>query len=280
MTSARSRQPGPMDPPQQLLGLAGEHRAGDHVQSSCLHGAHGMRRLRAPRIPLRPGCAKYSARMSTRRPPPWPAGSPPRRTWPPSPQPDPDSIDDVLPDPSAHSDPLRLLIVGINPGLWTRGGQRAFRAPRQPVLALAAPCGAHLAGWSTPPAAWIQRTSRISTARGIGITNLIGRATVRADELGREELRARGAHLIERLEQLRPARSRSPGSPRSGPRTPCPRYSWASRTRRRSTGWPAPHHAMGGAAAERAERPRHVASLAENWREVARSAGLEHTSSD
>ena len=34
-------QPGPMDPAQQLLGLPGEHRTRDHVQSSCLHGAHG-----------------------------------------------------------------------------------------------------------------------------------------------------------------------------------------------------------------------------------------------
>ena len=40
--------------------------------------------------------------------------------------------------------------------------------------------------------------------RGIGITNLVGSATARADELSRDELRAGGARLVERLPALRP----------------------------------------------------------------------------
>ncbi|MDN6795064.1 MAG: mismatch-specific DNA-glycosylase, partial [Propionibacterium sp.] len=41
-------------------------------------------------------------------------------------------------------------------------------------------------------------------SRGIGLTNLVGRATVRADELSREELRDGGLRLVERLADLRP----------------------------------------------------------------------------
>ena len=40
--------------------------------------------------------------------------------------------------------------------------------------------------------------------RGIGLTNLVGRPTARADELSRAELRAGGAHLVQRLPALRP----------------------------------------------------------------------------
>lgn len=42
------------------------------------------------------------------------------------------------------------------------------------------------------------------TSRGIGVTNLVGRATARADELSREELRAGGERLISRVRDLRP----------------------------------------------------------------------------
>ena len=42
-------------------------------------------------------------------------------------------------------------------------------------------------------------------SRGIGLTNLIGRATVRADELSRQELREGAALLIDRLAAIRPS---------------------------------------------------------------------------
>jgi len=113
----------------------------------------------------------------------------------------PHAIDDVLPPPGA---PLRLLIVGINPGLWTAAVNAPFAHPGNrfwPSLhragltehevdashGLRADDEAHLA------------------ARGIGITNLIGRATARADQLSRTELRIGGANLITRLDALRPA---------------------------------------------------------------------------
>ncbi|MCK6095910.1 mismatch-specific DNA-glycosylase [Micrococcus sp. EYE_162] len=63
------------------------------------------------------------------------------------------TVPDLLPDP------LRLLFIGINPGLWT------------------AATGAHFA------------------RRGIGISNLVPRASARADELTAEELAAAPARL-------------------------------------------------------------------------------------
>ena len=136
----------------------------------------------------------YSAGMSIRRPSPLGGRRPSRDELTDFATPDPDAIDDVLPDPRRGED-LRLLIVGINPGLWTAAVNAPFARPGNrfwPSL--------HRAGL----------TSRLVDAsrgldpedeqdlrtRGIGITNLIGRATVRADELGREELHASGRRLV------------------------------------------------------------------------------------
>jgi len=48
----QARQLRPMHPPQQLLRLPGEHRAGDHVQSSCVPLAHAATvRAAAPEPP-------------------------------------------------------------------------------------------------------------------------------------------------------------------------------------------------------------------------------------
>jgi len=111
-----------------------------------------------------------------------------------------DGVDDVLPaDPGA----LRLLIVGINPGLWTAAVNAPFARPGNrfwPSL--------HRAGLTDD---LVDATTGLSDAdeekllaAGIGITNLVGRATARADELSREELREGGARLAERAGTLRP----------------------------------------------------------------------------
>lgn len=113
---------------------------------------------------------------------------------------DPNAIDDILPaDPSG----LKMLIVGINPGLWTAAVNAPFARPGNrfwPSL--------HQAGLTDHQV----DASRGLTAsdeqqllsRGIGLTNLVGRATVRADELSKEELRDGAAHLVTRVAQLRP----------------------------------------------------------------------------
>ena len=113
---------------------------------------------------------------------------------------DPHAIDDVLPPPGT---PLRLLIVGINPGLWTAAVNAPFARPGNrfwPSL--------HRAGLTDHE---IDASLGLSPAdeahlaeRGIGITNLVGRATARADELSRDELRAGGADLVIRVATLQP----------------------------------------------------------------------------
>lgn len=104
----------------------------------------------------------------------------------------PDAIDDVVPD---H---LRLLIVGVNPGLWTAAVNAPFARPGNrfwPAL-FRAGITDHLVdasrGLREADAAHLEE-------RGVGITNLVGRASVRADELTRAELRAGAQRLIERL---------------------------------------------------------------------------------
>src|SRR3546814_8036557 len=93
----------------------------------------------------------------------------------------------VVPDP-------RLVLVGINPGLWTAATQTHFAHPANrfyPAL--------YAAGILTEainPGKGMSDEQRAAVlARGIGITNLVRRATARADELDREELRAGGQEL-------------------------------------------------------------------------------------
>ncbi len=99
---------------------------------------------------------------------------------------------------------LKLLFVGINPGLWTAATGAHFARPGNrfyPALA-AAGITAHRidAGDGMSDA---DREHLIS--RGIGITNLVARATARADELSAAELRAGALVLEERVAQWRPS---------------------------------------------------------------------------
>ena len=113
----------------------------------------------------------------------------------------PCAIDDVLPPPGM---PLRLLIVGINPGLWTAAVNAPFAHPGNrfwPSL--------YRAGLTDrlvdASAGLLSEDEAHLAERGIGITNLVGRATARADELSRDELRAGGAELVRRVREMRPA---------------------------------------------------------------------------
>ncbi len=98
---------------------------------------------------------------------------------------------------------VRLLFVGINPGLWTAATQTHFAHPVNrfyPAL--------HRAGILTEPidpAAGMTDADRAAvTARGIGITNLVRRATARADELSAAELHAGGRALTALVRRVRP----------------------------------------------------------------------------
>ena len=107
------------------------------------------------------------------------------------------TVDDLLPTD------LRLLFVGINPSLWTAAVNAHFARPGNRF-------------WPALRAAGL--TSRLVDAsrgmspedhadvagRGIGITNLVARATRRADELTPDELRAGGERLVRLVAERRP----------------------------------------------------------------------------
>jgi len=92
---------------------------------------------------------------------------------------------------------LRVLFCGINPGLYSGATGHHFARPGNrfwPAL--------HAGGF----------TLRLLTpheqdelpALGLGITNLVDRATARADELTAAELRAGGEALVRKVEHYRP----------------------------------------------------------------------------
>jgi TDG/mug DNA glycosylase family protein len=84
---------------------------------------------------------------------------------------------------------LKLLFVGINPGLWTAATQTHFAHPGNrfyPALQLAGIVDRDLDRGE--PMSDQDRAYLIE--RGVGITNLVNRATARADELSPAELRA------------------------------------------------------------------------------------------
>lgn len=97
----------------------------------------------------------------------------------------------------------RLLFVGINPGLWTAATQTHFAHPVNrfyPALQQA-----RIIDRRVDAAAGMTDEDRdYFRTRGLGITNLVPRATARADELSAEELRAGGARLLELVTRLRP----------------------------------------------------------------------------
>lgn len=89
---------------------------------------------------------------------------------------------------------LRLLFVGINPGLWTAATQTPFAHPGNrfyPALA-AAGIIPEVPDFADGLSADYRATF---IASGLGISNLVNRATARADELTRDELRAGAERL-------------------------------------------------------------------------------------
>ena len=100
-------------------------------------------------------------------------------------------VPDLLPP---VDQPLRLLFVGINPGLWTAATQSHFARPGNrfyPALLRAGIVGRPI----DPSTGMTDEDREELRRRGIGITNVEPRATARADELTTEELRAGGERL-------------------------------------------------------------------------------------
>jgi TDG/mug DNA glycosylase family protein len=107
------------------------------------------------------------------------------------------TVDDLLgPD-------VKLLFVGINPGLWTAAANAHFARPGNrfwPALHAAGITRALVDASAGMPAD--ARDELLSA--GVGITNIVPIATARADELTREQLRAGGARLVALVERVRP----------------------------------------------------------------------------
>ncbi|MDY6809489.1 MAG: mismatch-specific DNA-glycosylase [Actinomycetota bacterium] len=100
-------------------------------------------------------------------------------------------------------DDCRLLFVGINPGLWTAAVGAHFARPGNrfyPALFRAGIIDRLIdasAGMSADDRDLLYR-------RGVGITNVVARATAGAAELSADELRSGGRDLRERVAKIRP----------------------------------------------------------------------------
>ena len=103
--------------------------------------------------------------------------------------------DRTIPDVVAPR--LRVLFSGINPGLYSAATGYHFARPGNrfwPAL--------HRSGFTARQLAPREQDQLLAV--GLGITNLVDRATARADELSAAELRAGARHLAAKVDELRP----------------------------------------------------------------------------
>jgi double-stranded uracil-DNA glycosylase len=99
---------------------------------------------------------------------------------------------------------LRLLFVGINPGLWTAAVRTHFAHPTNRFYPALAAAG--ITDYEVDRVAGMTVADRAHLiSRGVGITNLVRRATARAAELSREELREGGPRLQRFVAEHKPA---------------------------------------------------------------------------
>ncbi|MCX5241324.1 G/U mismatch-specific DNA glycosylase [Streptomyces prunicolor] len=99
--------------------------------------------------------------------------------------------------PDVVADGLAVLFCGINPGLMTAATGHHFARPGNrfwPVL--------HLSGFTPRLMKPAEQGELLSY--GLGITNVVARATARADELSGEEYREGGRLLASRLTEWKP----------------------------------------------------------------------------
>jgi TDG/mug DNA glycosylase family protein len=105
--------------------------------------------------------------------------------------------------PDLYGDDVRLLFVGINPGLWTAAVQTHFARPGNRFYPALQQAG--IVDRRIDAAAGMTEADRAAfVGRGLGITNLVRRATARADELSGPELRKGAARLVTLVGRLRP----------------------------------------------------------------------------
>ncbi|MBW3620607.1 MAG: mismatch-specific DNA-glycosylase [Actinobacteria bacterium] len=107
------------------------------------------------------------------------------------------TVPDLLPDD------LRLLFVGINPSLMTAATGTHFAHPGNRFYRALHGAGVtdRLLDWGGGLPAEDEQHLR---DRGVGITNIVARATARADELDDDEFRAGAEALRQRIRRWRP----------------------------------------------------------------------------
>lgn len=111
-------------------------------------------------------------------------------------------VPDLL--PAAGDPPLRLLFVGINPGLWTAATSTHFAHPGNRFYPALLRAG--IIEQPIDPAAGMSDADRDALrSRGIGISNVARRATAKASELTATELRDGGAALAALVAREQPA---------------------------------------------------------------------------
>jgi TDG/mug DNA glycosylase family protein len=98
---------------------------------------------------------------------------------------------------------LRLLFVGINPGLWTAAVQTHFARPGNRFYPALRRAGV-LTRDIDLSRGMTDDDRRHFLDRGLGITNLVPRATARADELTPAELRTGSLRLIDVVRTWQP----------------------------------------------------------------------------
>ncbi len=108
-----------------------------------------------------------------------------------------DTVDDLIgPD-------LRLLFVGINPGLWTAATNTHFCHPSNRFYPALRRAG--IIDWEFDTNVGMTSGERARlAATGIGITNLVQRATARASEVSRAELEAGASRLTAMVSEWGP----------------------------------------------------------------------------
>jgi double-stranded uracil-DNA glycosylase len=106
------------------------------------------------------------------------------------------TVPDLVPDSPGV---LKILLVGVNPGLVSGARGLHFGNPANRLWAVL-----HRAGL-TPRRLQPEDTDELLAA-GIGITNLVNRATARADELTADELRDGVPRLTRLVEQTQPGK--------------------------------------------------------------------------
>jgi len=92
---------------------------------------------------------------------------------------------------------LKVLFVGINPGLYSGAVGHHFARPGNrfwPVL--------QKAGFTDKQLSPFEEQELLK--RGYGITNIVNRSTAAATELGQEELKTGGKRLIAKIKRTRP----------------------------------------------------------------------------